>query len=186
MRFLPMPDPETIKLAAQVTSTLVALLALFIGLPNEARNQKRFESQLAQGGKLAAAAARPLIIVGREGYEDEKVVTLENRGPGVAIVLSVSFVRGRRQATDISDLVDVPTKPEIIWDEINPYESYPYYLAAKSTEDMIRISAERLLDCGLDSKQASQLLDSIETQLDEIKIVVKYEDVFGQKFEVKA
>ena len=39
---------------------VVTTLALFIGLRNEARNQKRFESQLAQGKELSAAAARPL------------------------------------------------------------------------------------------------------------------------------
>ena len=179
-------DAETIKLAAQVTSTLVALLALFIGLRNETRNQKRFQSQLAQGKELARAAARPLISVGREGYEDEKAVTIENRGPGVAIVRLISFKRGHRHATDISELVDVPAKPEIIWDEINPYDSPPYYVAAKSTEDMIRISSDRLINCGLSSEQATELLNSIETQFDEIEIVVEYEDVFGHKFEEKA
>ena len=177
---------ETIKLVAQVTSSLVALLALFIGLRNEGRNQKRFQSQLTQAKTIAAAAARPLIFVGREGYEDEKAVTLENRGPGTAIILSVSFSRGHRSANDISELVDVPNKPEIIWDEINPYDSFPYYVAAKSTEDMIRISAQRLDECGLSSKEASQLLNNIERQLDEIEIIVKYKDVFGEIFEAKA
>jgi hypothetical protein len=55
-------DKTTIQLGAQVTSTLVALLALFIGLRNEARNQKRFERQLSLSQQAASAAARPLLL----------------------------------------------------------------------------------------------------------------------------
>jgi hypothetical protein len=61
-------DKTTIQLGAQVTSTLVALLALFIGLRNKARNQKRFERQLSLSQQAAGAAARPLLAIEREGY----------------------------------------------------------------------------------------------------------------------
>ena len=169
----------TVGLIAQVTSTLLALLALFIGLRNESRNQKRFDEQLDQSKKIAAAGARPLLMIGREGYKNEKAVTVENRGPGVAIVTSVLFKRKNRHASDISDLVDVPPKPEILWDEINPYESFPYYLAGQSAEDMIRISADSIIEAGLSPKAATVLLENIEAQLDEIRVVIKYEDVFS-------
>ena len=77
-------DKTTIELGAQVTSTLVALLALFIGLRNEARNQKIFERQLSLSQQAASAAAWPLLAIEREGYEDVKAVTITNHGPGTA------------------------------------------------------------------------------------------------------
>ncbi|MEH2549685.1 hypothetical protein V1283_006330 [Bradyrhizobium sp. AZCC 2262] len=90
-------DKTTIQLGAQVTSTLVALLALFIGLRNEARNQKRFERQLSLSQQAASAAARPLLAIEREGYEDVKAVTITNHGPGTAVCRVIKFVRRKRK-----------------------------------------------------------------------------------------
>jgi|ERR1700738_31612 len=180
-----MPDAETIKLVAQVTSTLLALLALFIGLRNEARNQRRFGQQLEQGKKLAESAARPLLSIEREGYEDQKALTLENHGPGTAVVTSVLFKSGSRSADDLSDLLKVPTEPDIIWNEMTIYGSSPSYVASKSSEDMFRITADRLLECGFSRKKAAETLEDIESQLDDIEVIIKYEDVFGQRFKVE-
>ncbi len=89
-------DKTTIQLGAQVTSTLVALLALFIGLRNEARNQRRFERQLSRSQEAASAAARPLLAIDREGYEDVKAVTITNHGPGTAVCRVIKFIRGKK------------------------------------------------------------------------------------------
>ena len=64
-------DTETIKLVAQVTSTLLGVIALAIGLRSEARNQKRFDVQIDQSRRAAEAAAKPLLDIGREGCADE-------------------------------------------------------------------------------------------------------------------
>jgi hypothetical protein len=173
---------ESIKFAAQITSTLVAVLALIIGLRNEARNQKRFNEQLSQSRKIAQAAARPLLFVDREGYEDEKAITLANHGPGTAIVKTVTFARGGRRATEIAELLDLDEEAEIIWNESTSYAT-PYYMAAKSSEDAFRITADRLTECGVPIKRVQPLLDEIEEQLDEIEITLGYEDVFGERFQ---
>jgi hypothetical protein len=59
-------DTGTIKLAAQVTSTLLGVIALAIGLRNEARNRKRFDVQIDQSRRADEAAAKPLLDGGRE------------------------------------------------------------------------------------------------------------------------
>jgi len=173
---------DSIKLAAQLTSTFVAVLALIIGLRNESRNQRRFNEQLSQSRKIAQAAARPLLFVDREGYEDEKAITLANHGPGTAIITAVTFTRGGRQASDIAELLDLHEEAEIIWNESTSYAT-PYYLAGKSSEDAFRINAERLTECGVPGKRVQPLLDEIEEQLDEIEITLKYEDVFGERYQ---
>ena len=172
---------ESIKLAAQITATLVAVLALIIGLRNEARNQRRFKEQLSQSRKIAQAAARPLLVVEREGYEDEKAIALANHGPGTAILKTLTFARGGRQASDISELLDVGEEVEIFWNESTVF-AIPYYLGGKSREDAFRINEERLRECGVPAKHVQPLLNEIEEQLDEIEITLEYEDVFGERF----
>lgn len=172
---------DLIKLAAQITSTLVAVLALIIGLRNENRNQKRFNEQLLQSRKIARAAARPWLFVEREGYADEKAITLANHGPGTAIVKTLVMSRGKRQASDISDLLDVQEDVEIFWNESTTFAT-PYYLADKSSEDAFRVTGERLAECGVSAKRVQSLLEEIDEQLDEIEITIGYEDVFGEKF----
>jgi hypothetical protein len=172
---------ELIKLATQVTSSLVAVLALVIALRNEARNQRRFDEQLSQSRKVAQAAARPMLFVEREGYEDEKAITLANYGPGTAIVKKVEFTRGARHAKDIVELLDVEDKADIVWNENTSFET-PYYMAGKSSEDAFRIQAERLVENKIPAKRVQPLLDEIDNQLDEIEITIEYEDVFGERF----
>jgi hypothetical protein len=172
---------ESIKLAAQVTSTLVAVVAVVIGLRIETRNQRRFAEQLSQSRKVAQAAARPMISVESEGYENEKAVTLVNHGPGTAIVTKLTIERSGRHAKDIVELLDVKEKADIVWNENTTYET-PYYMAGKSSEDAFRIKAERLIENKIPAKRVQPLLDEIDNQLEEIVISIEYEDVFGERF----
>jgi hypothetical protein len=184
MAWLSNLDRDTIQLAAQVTSTLVALLALFIGLRNEARNQRRFELQLSLSQKVARAAAKPLLAIEREGYEDVKAITIANHGPGTAICHVIKFVRGKKEASDISELIEINKDDDIEWNESTAYAT-PFYLAGKSNEDAFRITADRLGECGIAERRIPALLEDIEKQLDEIEIFVEYEDVFGSKFKLE-
>jgi hypothetical protein len=177
-------DKTTIQLGAQVTSTLVALLALFIGLRNEARNQKRFERQLFLSQQAASAAARPLLAIEREGYQDVKAVRITNHGPGTAVCRVIKFVRRKKETTDLSDLIELDEANEIIWNECPDFPT-PFYIAGKSSEDAIRITEDRLIECEIDPKRLPDLLSDIEAQLDEIEIFVEYEDVFGSKFKLE-
>ena len=177
-------ETTTIQLGAQVTSTLVALLALFIGLRNEARNQRRFERQLSLSEQAASAAARPMLAIEREGYEDVKAVTITNHGPGTAVCRVIKFVRGKKETSDLSDLIELNEAKEIIWNECPDFPT-PFYLAGKSSEDAIRITEDRLTACKIGSKRIPDLLADIEAQLDEIEIFVEYEDVFGSKFKLE-
>jgi len=173
----------TIQLGAQVTGTLVALLALFIGLRNEARNQRRFERQISLSEEAARAAARPILAVEREGYENVKALTITNHGPGTAICRSIRFVRGKETTSDLSDLIQLNEAKEIIWNECTEFAA-PYYFAGKTSEDAIRITEAQLAGCKIAPKRIPSLLAEIEEQIDEIEIHIEYEDVYGTKFEL--
>jgi hypothetical protein len=184
MAWLNQLDISTIQVSAQVTSTLVALLALFIGLRNEGRNQRRFQLQLSQSLEVAHAAARPVLAVGREGYEDVKAITIANHGPGTAICRVIRFGLGKKKAEDILELIEINEDYDIEWNENTIYVT-PYYIAGKSVDDAFRITADRLRESGIAASEIPSLLSDIERQLDEIKILIEYEDVFGTKFRLE-
>ncbi len=167
-------------MAAQIISTFVAVVALFIGLRNETRNQRRFQLQLDQSRRVAEAANKPLLSVEYEKYEDEKAVTLHNRGPGTAIVTSLVFHRGSKKSTDMSDLILLDK--EIDWIEAGEFAT-PFYMEGGSNQDALRINADRLTECGIAGAAQQELLDDIEQQVDDVGIAIKYEDVFGTKYE---
>jgi hypothetical protein len=177
-------DKSAIQVVAQVTSTLVALLALFIGLRNEARSQSRFELQLLQSREAARAAARPILAIEREGYEDVKAITIANHGPGTAICHVIKFVLRKKEAIDISELIEIKKDYDIEWNEATIFAT-PYYFAGKSAEDAFRITADRLRECKIAASDIQALLTDIEKQLDKIEIFIEYEDVFGSKFKLE-
>jgi hypothetical protein len=175
---------EMIHTAVQISSLIVALLAIVIGLRNESRNQRRFELQLSQSREVSRAAVRPLLAVEREGYEDVKALTIVNHGPGTAIISVIKFVRGKKEATDIGELIKTNEDEEVVWNESTEFVT-PYYIPAKSKEDALRITDERLRECGIAEKRIEPLLADIEGQLDKISIFVEYQDVFGTSFKLE-
>jgi hypothetical protein len=162
---------------------LVALLAIFIALRSEAGNQARFNLQLSQSKELALASARPILAIEREGYEDVKALAIANHGPGTAIITDLRFVLRKEESTDLGDLIELGEEKEVVWNEIPDFRA-PFYLPGKSSEDALRITDERLVECGFSQKNVPRLLGKIEEQLDAVEIFIKYEDVFGSKFEL--
>jgi hypothetical protein len=122
-----------------------------------------------------------MLSVDLEVYENENAITMVNYGPGTAIVKSFMIARGKRQAKDIVDLLDVKEKDDIVWNENTTYET-PYYMAGNSSEVAFRIKAERLIENGIPAKRLQSLLGEIAEQLEEIEITIEYEDVFGERF----
>jgi hypothetical protein len=174
-------NSESIKLVAQILSAIVSITALIISFRTERRNQKRFERQLELTNKIASANVKPLLAVSFEGYIDIKGMALDNHGPGTAVVTNLQFHRGKRGSKDLSELIDFDE--EVIWNECPSYSDEPVYIPGKSSEVLLRLTLDRLTEDGMSEKRALELLESLEAQMDEISIVVSYEDVLGNKID---
>jgi hypothetical protein len=170
------PDVELIKLAGSLGSLAVAVVALVLGLRAEARNQRRFEEQLALSKEISRANARPILATVVEAYEDRKGVTLVNHGPGTAVVTHFEYRRGDQRSTCMADLATLPTSIE--WNEC-PDMGAKFYLPAKESETLLLLTFERLTELGIAKPQAHKLMEMLEAAIDEIEVVVSYEDVFG-------
>jgi len=171
-------DPEQLKLVTQVTSTLVALVALAIGLRNETRNQKRFERQLELSSKVAAASAKPLLALSYEGYGDRKGIILQNHGPGTAVITDLWCCRGERRSKDLADLFDLGWG--IPFEELSGFPDGTYYVPGKTSEVILRLTQAALEEAGK-RNEAGELLVELERQIDEFSMVVSYQDVLGNE-----
>jgi hypothetical protein len=169
---------EQLKLVAQMTSTLVALVALVIGLRNETRNQKRFERQLELSSKVAAASARPLLALAFEGYGDRKGIILQNHGPGTAVITDLWCCRGQQRSKDLAELFDLGWG--IPFEELSGFPDGTYYIPGKTSEVIVRLTQKDLEEAGK-KNEASQLLEELERQIDEFSMVVTYQDVLGNE-----
>lgn len=176
-------DGEDLKLMAQITSTLVALAALAIGLRNESRNQRRFERQLELSSQVAAANARPLLALSYEGYGDRKGIILQNHGPGTAVITDLWCHRGERRSKDLADIFDLGWG--IPFEELSGFPDGTYYVPGKSSEVLVRLTYKALDEAGK-KEEAHHLLEKLERQIDEFSMVVSYQDVLGNKIEKDA
>ncbi|MGH9874316.1 MAG: hypothetical protein ACRD9S_17830 [Pyrinomonadaceae bacterium] len=173
-----MIDSEILKLAAQATSTAVALVALYLAFRGERRNQTRFKEQLDLSRRIAEANIRPLLAVTVSGYVDRKALEVENHGAGTAVVRELAFRRGKHTATDVLDLLEF--EQEIEWDDFTTgLENSILYIRPNSSEMMIELTQDHLLEQGFSEDEAAALLEELEKQIDEVRVIVAYDDVLG-------
>jgi hypothetical protein len=173
-----MIDSETLKSAAQATTTAVALVALYLTFRGERRNQMRFKEQLDLSRRVAKANVRPLLAVTVSAYVDHKALELENHGAGTAVIRKLAFRRGKRTATNVLDLMDF--EQEIVWDDfVTEIDDSVLYIRPESSEMMIELTQDRLLEQGFSERDAAALLEDLEKQIDEVRVTVTYDDVLG-------
>lgn len=174
---MPTIDSGTLQLAAQLTSTLIALVALFIGLRNENRNQIRFQQQLEASKRIAEANIRPLLALTVSGYLDRKALELVNHGTGTAVIRKISFSRGDLVACSVPDVLELSR--EVIWNDFTDLEDVVEYLPAKGVDTLVELTLDRLIDQGLAETEAANLMEELEAQIDEILVTITYDDVLG-------
>jgi hypothetical protein len=170
-------DPETLKISAQMVSTLVGLVALFISFRNEHRNQVRFQQQLDFSKSIAEANVRPLLALTISAYLDRKALELVNHGSGTAVITNIVFRRHDREASCVVDVIDLGR--QVVWDDFTELEDTIEYLPSKASDTLIELTTERLTEQGITESEAEALMGNLESQLDEVKVIVTYEDVLG-------
>jgi hypothetical protein len=189
-----MADSETLKLAAQATSTAVALVALYLTFRGERRSQLRFDLQLKQSeeqlkqqvklsekqlklsDRIAKANVLPILRIVESAYVDKKALELENSGAGPAVDLKLTFSRGKHKSGDVVELFDDDFEREFTWDDFTDNITY---MAAKSSETIIVLTKDGLLNQGFTERRAAALLDELEKQIDKVRVRVTYHDALG-------
>jgi hypothetical protein len=162
---------------AQVASTATAVVALVVAQRNERRNQERFESQLAESARIAAATVRPLLALEYEGYPTRVSIILRNHGTGAAVIRKFQCTRGKADSTTLGDLFNLG-RENVPFDEITDLPE-PKYVPPQSAETLVRLRAEALIASGVSGDEALGLLHKLDTQINDFTMRVWYEDVLG-------
>lgn len=168
-----------VELIANTTSTLVAVVALFLTFVAERRNHERFQKQIDQSERLAKAAVRPLLGLEVSGYEDSKAIVLQNHGMGTAVIQKIEFRLGRRKAASVPDLLELPR--EVTWNDFLLAGDAELYVRSQGEITLIEIERDHLLEQGFSPGDADAILEVIEEQLDRLRVVVSYGDVLGNQ-----
>jgi len=164
-------------LLAQTTSTLVALGALYVTFRNEQRNQYRFEQQLDFSRRIAEANIRPLLALTTSAYLDRKALELVNHGAGTAVVTNIVFRRGDQSAASIQDVLQL--SQNVIWNDFTELDDVVEYLPPRTTDVLVELTLDHVIAQGIPERQAIKLMEELEQQLDETKVIVTYEDILG-------
>jgi hypothetical protein len=167
---------ELAQVVAQYAAVLLSALAVFLALRAEYRSHRRFQQQL----DLAQRNGRPLLHVMQHSFDNEGGMLLYNNGAGVAVVRSLSCVRGNEESRDLVDVLDLGT--DITWDEFIELAD-EFYIQPREALIMVQLTREHLIEQGFAEDSATNMLDQLEMQLDETTITVTYADVFGNVIE---
>ena len=173
-------DWNLVAQLSQPAATLVAVVALIVSFLAERRNQRRFDQQMEESRLLAHANVRPLLALTRSGYLDHKALHLVNHGIGAAVVTKVRFERGGRTALSVPDVVEL--SGNVVWDDYTEYsEDGIFYIPAGGAETLIELTQDNLeQQQHMGEFDAAQLLAALEAQLDEVKVVLTYQDVLDE------
>lgn len=136
--------------------------------------------------EVAAAQVKPLLNIEgltsldfKDEKEDSAEVRLVNEGNGTAVITSVCFQRNDRSGLNLTDVLDnldeakgkgLQFKGQHFGERLN-------YLRSKQRVTLLFVSVKRVRP----KPGARELFDAIGKQIEQTKITVKFEDVFGNK-----
>ena len=158
-------NPTTLQLVAPFVSLTVGVAALLLSLRSERRNQVRFQHQLDLSRRIAEANVRPLLGLTTNAYEDKRL-ELSNHGTGTAVIRSLVFRRGRKAATSVPDILDLPA--EVVWDDFADYEGpFEHFASATPSLEGVKIRkgeyiTSMLSDVMMDAAIMSDLIESYQ------------------------
>jgi hypothetical protein len=181
---------EAFHVSAELTSTVVALVALILTFRAERRNQARFEKEqqgLAmrfqreqeRSTRVANANVLPCLATEISHYYGHSVgLELWNHGVGVAVIRKITIHRGKLTGEIVPDVLELSRDLEYWSDFLRPGDQTSY-LRPQTKEMLVELTEERLVEDGISRREVPSLLEEVAEQLEDVSIVVTYEDVFG-------
>jgi len=169
---------DLIKTIALVLSGIASLIAIFIAIKSENRNSKRFESGVAVQKEIAEKSLIPLLTVYYSENIDFKRIELFNAGIGTAIINKVVLSKNSNSVKSMHELFDLPG--EVKWDSYWTFEQNKYYLSAGKSFHLVELSEKNLAEQGFNKVEIKNILETLQKQMEGIKIEILYEDIFGK------
>lgn len=164
---------------ATLLSVVVAAFAVILAIRAEFRASQRFRAEIELQKQVAEANIKPILAVFTSEFLNNKGIVLTNAGIGTAIITNINFSRGDKTVKSMPYLFDFPSK--VIWDYFWTFGERAHYLVAGKSIDLIRLTADHLIEHGFSEDKADEILNSMQEQMSGIGIKVEYEDILGNK-----
>jgi hypothetical protein len=176
-------SPQTatlIQAICGILSSVASAIAIFVAIQVERRTNRRFAAQLDLEAVLAKAHVKPLISVYPSKFIDRKAITLTNGGLGTAIITGVTYSKG--QVVERQALYKLFTiSPAVVWDYFWVFTEATYYVQAGQKIMLVELKQKGLEEDGLAKAASLDILNSLQQQMEGVKIEIEYSDVLGNK-----
>lgn len=168
---------DLVGIISNISSLIVAVVAIYISIQSENRSQQRFQLQLDQSREIAQANIKPLIEISHSGYEGVKKFVLSNNGLGTAIIRRIEFINEVGETTNLA--LSFRFEEKFLWDDFYQFSNTETYLRPGETKVLVSLTNDNLRNQGFSSEAASAILKSFDDQVQNIKANIVYEDLLG-------
>jgi hypothetical protein len=171
---------STIQAISGILSAVAAATAIFVAVQVEQRAHRRFEQQLQLEITSATAHVKPLISVYPSKFIDRKAITLTNAGLGTAVITGVTFSKGT--VVEREALYKLFTfSHNVVWDYYWLFTESTYYVQAGQKIVLVDLKENGLTEDGHAKAEVFEILNSLQQQMEGVKIEIAYSDVLGNK-----
>jgi hypothetical protein len=169
-------NTDLVQSVVGILSIILAIIALFVSWRTEVRASDRFHLDQELNKKIAVINVKPILSVWTTEYLDLKGIDLINCGTGTAVITEISFIKGTQSEKNIAKLFNLGNK--VIWDTFWTFSNTKYYIKAGQEIKLVKLSFDQLLRQKFTQQEAIQILEKWQLELEGIKILIKYCDVF--------
>ena len=163
---------------ANLSSVVIAVLALIVAINSERRARHQFEIQIEMQERIDTANLRPILTIIKSEYGNNRGIRLENAGLGTAVITSIEFEKNGKRTCSVIELFELDD--EIEWDAFWVFTEKTYYLRADRTIHLAHLSEEGLSKKPeFTSDDKKRILDTVKEQIKGISIRIEYEDIQG-------
>jgi hypothetical protein len=161
---------------------MAAIGALIFSVIADSRTQQRYRQDITRQERLAAANVRPLLGIQVTTGQGKKQIVLRNAGLGSALNIEASFTKdGGESRTDLYSVISF-WPSTVLLDEAATFISKENEQMLSGDEiNIILLTREKVVQQGFDEETTSRIFGALNEALHGLEIVIRYEDVFGNK-----
>lgn len=175
-------DPQLNDLIQSIVgifSIVLAIIAIILSLLAEKRTRIRFHTEQNLNKKIAEANAKPILSVWTTEYTNHKGIALINNGTGTAVITKIEFSKGSQTEKNIAKLFK--KSKDFSWDTYWTFSETKFYIQAGQEVVLVSLTLKGLVQQDLKEKEALQILNEWQADMEGIRIRITYDDVFNNQ-----
>lgn len=166
---------STIVQMAQVLTAVTAIAAIGVAVLVELRARKAFSAQLA----LQQSLVRPMIDVIGSFWNNEKALTIFNRGLGPAVLSKVTMKRNADVSSNAALLFKFSITKQVMWDTWYVFPEKSRGLLPGEQLVIVKLTDKQLKANGFTADEITTIMREWNEQVCGLSITIEYSDALG-------